>query len=176
MLYTRPEIERVVRVPARAAQKRRGKLTSVDKANVLASSRLWRKVTTQVMAREFPDVKLEHQLVDSMAMHLIRWPSAYDVIVAENLFGDILTDEAAMLAGSMRDARRSRTFTAPSRVSSVARAAAKLNHLCASTRSHCFAAPRWCLAQHSIQRTYCTCISSGSSRSASKLGSTMSRS
>ncbi len=101
MLYTRPEIERVVRVAARAAQGRRGKLTSVDKANVLASSRLWRKVTTEVMGREFPDVKLEHQLVDSMAMHLIRWPSAYDVIVAENLFGDILTDEAAMLAGSM---------------------------------------------------------------------------
>ncbi|MBX7234626.1 MAG: 3-isopropylmalate dehydrogenase [Caldilineales bacterium] len=101
MLYTRPEIERVVRVAARAARGRRGKLTSVDKANVLASSRLWRKVTTQVMAAEFPDVKLEHQLVDSMAMHLIRWPSAYDVIVAENLFGDILTDEAAMLAGSM---------------------------------------------------------------------------
>ena len=101
MLYTRPEIERVVRVAARAARGRRGKLTSVDKANVLASSRLWRKVTTEVMATEFPDVKLEHQLVDSMAMHLIRWPSAYDVIVAENLFGDILTDEAAMLAGSM---------------------------------------------------------------------------
>lgn len=101
MLYTRPEIERVVRVAARAAQGRRGKLTSVDKANVLASSRLWRKVTTEVMGREFPGVKLEHQLVDSMAMHLIRWPSAYDVIVAENLFGDILTDEAAMLAGSM---------------------------------------------------------------------------
>ncbi|MCO6450840.1 MAG: 3-isopropylmalate dehydrogenase [Caldilineales bacterium] len=101
MLYTRPEIERVVRVAARAAQGRKGKLTSVDKANVLASSRLWRKVTTEVMAREFPYVTLEHQLVDSMAMHLIRWPSAYDVIVSENLFGDILTDEAAMLAGSM---------------------------------------------------------------------------
>ena len=101
MLYTWPEIERVVRVAAWAAQGRRGKLTSVDKANVLASSRLWRKVTTEVMAREFPDVKLEHQLVDSMAMHLIRWPSAYDVIVSENLFGDILTDEAAMLAGSL---------------------------------------------------------------------------
>ncbi len=101
MLYTRGEIERVVRVAARAAQTRRGHLTSVDKANVLASSRLWRKTTAQIMAAEFPDVTLEHQLVDAMAMHLIRRPAGFDVIVSENLFGDILTDEAAMLAGSM---------------------------------------------------------------------------
>ena len=100
MLYTRPEIERVVRLAAEAARGRRKHLTSVDKANVLASSRLWRRVTVEVM-RDYPDVQLEHVLVDAMAMHLIRKPAAYDVVVAENLFGDILTDEASMLAGSM---------------------------------------------------------------------------
>ena len=100
MLYTRPEIERVVRIAAEAARGRRKHLTSVDKANVLASSRLWRRVTVEVM-KEYPDVQLEHVLVDAMAMHLIRKPAAYDVVVAENLFGDILTDEASMLAGSM---------------------------------------------------------------------------
>lgn len=100
MLYTRPEIERVVRLAAEAARGRRKKLASVDKANVLASSRLWRRVTIEVM-KEYPDVELEHVLVDAMAMHLIRKPAAFDVIVAENLFGDILTDEASMLAGSM---------------------------------------------------------------------------
>ena len=100
MLYTRPEIERVVRVAAEAARGRRKQLTSVDKANVLASSRLWRRVATEVM-QDYPDVQVEHVLVDAMAMHLIRQPAAFDVIVAENLFGDILTDEASMLAGSM---------------------------------------------------------------------------
>ncbi len=100
MLYTRPEIERVVRLAAEAARGRSKRLTSVDKANVLASSRLWRRVTTQVM-QEYPDVQVEHVLVDAMAMHLIRKPASFDVIVAENLFGDILTDEASMLAGSM---------------------------------------------------------------------------
>jgi 3-isopropylmalate dehydrogenase len=100
MFYTRPEIERVVRLAAEAARGRRKKLASVDKANVLASSRLWRRVTVEVM-KEYPDVALEHVLVDAMAMHLIRKPAAFDVIVAENLFGDILTDEASMLAGSM---------------------------------------------------------------------------
>jgi len=100
MLYTRPEIERVVRLAAEAARGRRKKLASVDKANVLASSRLWRRVTVEVM-KEYPDVELEHVLVDAMAMHLIRRPATFDVIVAENLFGDILTDEASMLAGSM---------------------------------------------------------------------------
>jgi 3-isopropylmalate dehydrogenase len=76
-------------------------LTSVDKANVLETSRLWRSVVERVIATEFPDVKLEHQLVDSAAMLLIRRPSSFDVIVTENMFGDILTDEASMLAGSL---------------------------------------------------------------------------
>ena len=101
MFYTRPEVERVVRLAARAARMRRNKLTSSDKANVLASSRLWRTAATNVMAAEFPDVEFEHQYIDAMAMHLIRRPSDFDVIVSGNLFGDILTDEAAMLAGSM---------------------------------------------------------------------------
>ena len=101
MIYSRPEIERVTRLAAEAARKRSGRLASVDKANVLASSRLWRRVVTELMKAEFPDVALEHVLVDAMAMHLIRRPSAYDVVLAENLFGDILTDEASMLAGSM---------------------------------------------------------------------------
>jgi 3-isopropylmalate dehydrogenase len=100
MLYTRPEIERVVRLAAEAARGRSKRLASVDKANVLASSRLWRRVTVEVM-QEYPDVELEHVLVDAMAMHLIRRPASFDVVVAENLFGDILTDEASMLAGSM---------------------------------------------------------------------------
>jgi 3-isopropylmalate dehydrogenase len=91
----------VTRLAAQAARGRRGKLASVDKANVLASSRLWRRVVTELMRDEFPDVALEHVLVDAMAMHLIRRPAAYDVVLAENLFGDILTDEASMLAGSM---------------------------------------------------------------------------
>ena len=99
--YTVAEIERVVRSAATLARSRRGHLTSVDKANVLETSRLWRDVTTRVMREEFPDVTLEHQLVDSMAMHLLSKPRAYDVVVTENMFGDILTDEASMLAGSL---------------------------------------------------------------------------
>ena len=99
--YSVVEIERVVRHAAKLARSRSGRLTSVDKANVLETSRLWRDVTTRVIRDEFPDVTLEHQLVDSMAMHLIAKPRAYDVIVTENMFGDILTDEASMLAGSL---------------------------------------------------------------------------
>ncbi len=99
--YSVKEVERVVRRAARLAQKRRGQLVSVDKANVLETSRLWREVCTRVVADEFPDVKLEHQLVDAMAMHLLTRPRDFDVIVTENLFGDILTDEAAVLAGSL---------------------------------------------------------------------------
>jgi 3-isopropylmalate dehydrogenase len=99
--YTVAEIERVVRSAARLARQRRGHLTSVDKANVLETSRLWRDVTSRIMREEFSEVTVEHQLVDSMAMHLLSKPRAYDVIVTENMFGDILTDEASMLAGSL---------------------------------------------------------------------------
>ena len=99
--YSVTEIKRVVRHACRLALQRSGRLTSVDKANVLETSRLWREVATQVVRDEFPDVTLEHQLVDSMAMHLIAKPREYDVIVTENMFGDILTDEASMLAGSL---------------------------------------------------------------------------
>ena len=99
--YTAAEIERVLRSAFRLAQQRRGKLTSVDKANVLETSRLWRDIAARIGREEFPDVELEHQLVDSMAMHLIAKPRTYDVIVTENMFGDILTDEASMLAGSL---------------------------------------------------------------------------
>jgi 3-isopropylmalate dehydrogenase len=95
------EIERVTRVAGRLAQARRRKLTSIDKSNVLDTSRLWREVVTRVMKSEFPDVAVEHILVDAAAMHLIRRPSDFDVIVTENMFGDILTDEASMLAGSL---------------------------------------------------------------------------
>ena len=98
--YTVAEIERVARRAFALARTRRGHVTSVDKANVLETSRLWRETLTRV-GGEFSDVTLEHQLVDSMAMLLLTRPSAYDVIVTENLFGDILTDEAAALAGSL---------------------------------------------------------------------------
>ena len=100
-VYHRYEIERIVRVAARLAKSRRGQLCSVDKANVLETSRLWRDVTVSTMAAEFPDVDLEHLLVDAAAMHLISRPADFDVIVTENMFGDILTDEASMLAGSL---------------------------------------------------------------------------
>jgi 3-isopropylmalate dehydrogenase len=99
--YSVFEIERVVRLAARLARGRRGKLTSVDKANVLETSRLWRSTVNLIMPAEFPDVTLEHILVDSAAMHLLQRPRDFDVIVTENMFGDILTDEASMLAGSM---------------------------------------------------------------------------
>jgi 3-isopropylmalate dehydrogenase len=99
--YTTAEIERIVRVAAVLAAKRRGKLCSVDKANVLETSRLWRDVANRVVAEEFPGLELEHMLVDAAAMHLINRPAYFDVIVTENMFGDILTDEASMLAGSM---------------------------------------------------------------------------
>ena len=99
--YTEAEIERVVRRAAILARGRRRLLTLVDKANVLATSRLWRNVTRELVQREFPDIELEIILVDAAAMHLLSRPAEFDVIVTENLFGDILTDEAAMLAGSM---------------------------------------------------------------------------
>ncbi len=99
--YTTLEIERIVRTAARLARERRRRLTSIDKSNVLETSRLWREVTTRVMREEFPEVALEHMLVDAAAMHLIHRPRDFDVLVTENMFGDILTDEASMLAGSL---------------------------------------------------------------------------
>ena len=99
-LYTVREVERAARVAFEAARERRGKVTSVDKANVLASSRLWRRAVTQVAAA-YPDVALEHALVDSFAMNVLRWPSGFDVVLTSNMFGDILTDEASVLAGSL---------------------------------------------------------------------------
>jgi len=99
--YHRDEIVRIVRVAARLAGERRGKLCSVDKANILETSRLWRDVTDHLMAEEFPGIELETLLVDAAAMHLLKRPADFDVIVTENMFGDILTDEASMLAGSL---------------------------------------------------------------------------
>ncbi len=101
MRYTEFEIERIVRMAGAAARERSGRLTSVDKANVLEVSRLWRRTTERVMADEFPDVELETILVDAMAMHLLSRPTEFDVVVTGNLFGDILTDEASMLPGSL---------------------------------------------------------------------------
>jgi 3-isopropylmalate dehydrogenase len=101
MVYSVPEVERVVRLAAAAARKRRGKLTSVDKANVLEPSRLWRRVAERVVKEEFPELDYSVVLVDSMAMHLISRPRDFDVVVTSNMFGDILTDEASMLPGSL---------------------------------------------------------------------------
>lgn len=100
-VYTTPEIERIARAAFRTAQQRRGKVTSVDKANVMETGRLWREVVTRIHAEEFPRIELEHALVDSMAMHLIRKPRDYDVILTENMFGDILSDEISVLGGSI---------------------------------------------------------------------------
>src|SRR5918998_6160699 len=99
-VYTRDEIDRVARVAFDAAMRRKRRVTSVDKANVMATGRLWRKVVTEV-AKGYPDVELDHVLVDAAAMHLVREPKRFDVMLTENLFGDILSDEAAMLPGSM---------------------------------------------------------------------------
>lgn len=100
-VYHDYEVERIVRFAAGLAQGRHRRLCSVDKANVLETSRLWRDVTSRVMMTEFPDIDVEHMLVDAASMHLISRPADFDVIVTENMFGDILTDEASMLAGSM---------------------------------------------------------------------------
>ncbi len=100
MVYTRPEIERVARVAFRLAQNRRKKVTSVDKSNVIDTSQLWRRVVTEVAA-EFPDVALDHLLVDNCAMQLVLNPRRFDVMVTENMFGDILSDEGAVIAGSV---------------------------------------------------------------------------
>ena len=99
-VYSVGEVERIARAAFIAAQARRKKVTSVDKANVMETSRLWRETVNRV-AKDYPDVALEHQLVDSMAMNLLRQPRAYDIILTENMFGDILSDEASVLGGSI---------------------------------------------------------------------------
>ncbi len=99
--YTREEIERVLRMAGELATRRRQKVTSVDKANVLDTSRLWRSIASELYAREFPHLQIEHLLVDAAAMHLLSRAADFDVIVTENMFGDILTDEASMLTGSL---------------------------------------------------------------------------
>lgn len=100
MNYTRPEVERIARVAFDSAKKRGGKVTSVDKANVLETSRFWRSVVLEI-AREYPDVELDHLYVDNAAMQLVINPHQFDVILTGNLFGDILSDEASMLTGSI---------------------------------------------------------------------------
>jgi 3-isopropylmalate dehydrogenase len=100
MRYSVPEIERITHVAFQAARKRCKKVCSIDKANVLSSSVLWREIVTTV-AKEYPDVELSHMYVDNAAMQLVRWPKQFDVILCENMFGDILSDEAAMLTGSL---------------------------------------------------------------------------
>lgn len=99
--YGVSEIERITRIAGQMAMQRSRRITSVDKANVLATSRLWRSTVTRVISEEFPEVELEHSLVDSTAMHLINCPRDFDVIVTENMFGDILSDEAAAVVGSL---------------------------------------------------------------------------
>ena len=99
--YSVSEIERITRVAGRLAMTRRRKVTQVDKSNVLETSRLWRAVSERVIREEFPEVAIDHMFVDAAAMHLIRRPRDFDIILTENLFGDILTDEGAMLAGSL---------------------------------------------------------------------------
>lgn len=101
MVYETYEIERIFRLAAEAARKRRGKLTMVDKANVLEASRLWRRVCAELVEREYSDLDYDVVLVDAMAMHLISRPTSFDVVVTSNMFGDILTDEASMLPGSL---------------------------------------------------------------------------
>jgi 3-isopropylmalate dehydrogenase len=101
MVYRRPEIERVARVAFELARKRRRRVTSIDKANVLETGRLWRRVVNELHAAEYIDVELKHLLVDNAAMQLVRDPREFDVLLTENTFGDILSDEAAMLTGSL---------------------------------------------------------------------------
>ncbi len=101
MRYSRPEIERIAHVAFQAARKRSNKVTSVDKANVLETFQFWKDVVTEVHAQHYPDVQLQHMYVDNAAMQLVKAPKAFDVVFTGNMFGDILSDEAAMLTGSI---------------------------------------------------------------------------
>jgi 3-isopropylmalate dehydrogenase len=100
MRYSRPEVERIAHLAFQSAEKRRGHVTSVDKANVLETSQFWREIVTEV-AKQYPHVRLDHLYVDNAAMQLVKSPKQFDVILTGNLFGDILSDEAAMLTGSI---------------------------------------------------------------------------
>jgi len=100
MRYSVPEIERITHVAFQAARKRGKKVCSIDKANVLSTSVLWREIVIGI-AKEYPEVELSHMYVDNAAMQLVKWPKQFDVILCENMFGDILSDEAAMLTGSL---------------------------------------------------------------------------
>ena len=104
-LYTRPEVERIAKFAFEAAKKRRGKVTSVDKANVLGSSRMWRKIVAEMQAKDYPEVELNNYYVDNCAMQLILNPKQFDVILTNNIFGDILSDEASTIAGNMLPSR-----------------------------------------------------------------------
>ncbi len=99
-VYTREEIERILHLAYKFAMQRRKKVTVVDKANVIATSRLWRQIAQEI-APQYPDVETEYMFVDNAAMRIIQWPKSFDVMVTENLFGDILTDEASVITGSM---------------------------------------------------------------------------
>lgn len=100
-MYSRPEVERIAKFAFEAARKRRGKVTSVDKANVLGSSRMWRKIVAEMQAKDYPDVELNNFYVDNCAMQLVQNPRQFDVILTNNIFGDILSDEASTIAGSI---------------------------------------------------------------------------
>jgi 3-isopropylmalate dehydrogenase len=101
LVYTESEVERIVRVAGDIARKRKGRLCSIDKANVLECTELWREVATRVVEQEYSDLDLSHMYVDNAAMQLVRWPKQFDVMVTTNMFGDILSDAAAMLTGSI---------------------------------------------------------------------------